>query len=477
MKKIITAINNPQLNEELKKEENFEIIGKDVQYKEAILEVLEKNNTIDLIIVNEKIPGEINLEILIKKIKLINEKIKIIFILEKENNELEKILIKNKIIDIYYNNKINLKELIKIINKKEMNMEEEIIKLKKIIEEKNIKDKVVEKKIKEANHFWKEKIAEVKSKRRENMSTKIITFSGNHKSGKTTLALIISQQLSQKNYKVLLVDGDMEKQDLSFILNKERNGNFKNKKTKSQKRNFENFYKTNKKKNFNKSQLNKINRNKELIKRKNFFKNKKIRNNKQIKKKKYFINKKNKIYSYKIMKSIKKDIKKISKNLDLFYGLNNLFKNKNRQNEKKVSFVIYHFLENVKEKYDYIIIDLSKNNLRQINIEFLKNSELNFIFLESNLLGVKEFKELYENYKKEREIKENSLHIVLNKKNILSINKRLIAKTISYKNKIFEIKENKFYYFCINHSYKRKIILKNKTIKSNLNKIINKITN
>ena len=262
MKKIITAINNPQLNEELKKEENFEIIGKDVQYKEAILEVLEKNNTIDLIIVNEKIPGEINLEILIKKIKLINEKIKIIFILEKENNELEKILIKNKIIDIYYNNKINLKELIKIINKKEMNMEEEIIKLKKIIEEKNIKDKVVEKKIKEANHFWKEKIAEVKSKRRENMSTKIITFSGNHKSGKTTLALIISQQLSQKNYKVLLVDGDMEKQDLSFILNKERNGNFKNKKTKSQKRNFENFYKTKNKKNFNKSQLNKINRNK-----------------------------------------------------------------------------------------------------------------------------------------------------------------------------------------------------------------------
>ena len=133
IKKIITAINNPQLNKELKKEKNFEVIGKDIQYKEAVLEILEKNNFIDLIIMSEKIPGEINLEKLIEKIKLINNKIKIIFILEQENEKLEKILIKNKIFDIYYNNKINLNELIKIINKKENNLEEEIIKLKKII--------------------------------------------------------------------------------------------------------------------------------------------------------------------------------------------------------------------------------------------------------------------------------------------------------------------------------------------------------
>ena len=135
MKKILTAINNPKLNEELKKESNFQILGKDIQYKEAILEVLEKNNKIDLIILSDKIPGEIKLENLIEKIKLENDKIKIIFILEKENNKIEKILIKNNIIDIYYNDKINLKELIKIINKQEINMEEEIIKLKKIIKE------------------------------------------------------------------------------------------------------------------------------------------------------------------------------------------------------------------------------------------------------------------------------------------------------------------------------------------------------
>ena len=43
MKKIITAINNPNLNEKLKQENNLEIICKDIQYKEAILEILLEN--------------------------------------------------------------------------------------------------------------------------------------------------------------------------------------------------------------------------------------------------------------------------------------------------------------------------------------------------------------------------------------------------------------------------------------------------
>ena len=149
MKKIVTAINNPKLNEELKKEKDLKIIGKDIQYKEAILEILEKNKNINLIIINENLPGEIDLEILIKKIKLINKMIKIIFILEKENNKLEEILIKNQIIDIYYNNKINLKNLIEIINKKEISMEEEIIKLRKIIKENDISNRKIQ------NKFWR----------------------------------------------------------------------------------------------------------------------------------------------------------------------------------------------------------------------------------------------------------------------------------------------------------------------------------
>ena len=89
MKKIITAINNPNLNEKLKQENNLEIICKDIQYKEAILEILLENKNVDILIINNDLPGEIQTEKLLNEIKVINNKIKIIFILEKENKKIE----------------------------------------------------------------------------------------------------------------------------------------------------------------------------------------------------------------------------------------------------------------------------------------------------------------------------------------------------------------------------------------------------
>ena len=57
--KIITAINNPKLNDELKNEKNIEIICKDIFYKEGILEILENEINIDYIIINSQLEGEI----------------------------------------------------------------------------------------------------------------------------------------------------------------------------------------------------------------------------------------------------------------------------------------------------------------------------------------------------------------------------------------------------------------------------------
>ena len=79
MKKIITAINNPRINNELKSiNKNIKVIGKDIQYKEGILELLEKNKNIDYIILLENLLGKINLFNLLKKINKINKNIKII---------------------------------------------------------------------------------------------------------------------------------------------------------------------------------------------------------------------------------------------------------------------------------------------------------------------------------------------------------------------------------------------------------------
>ena len=83
MKKIITAMGNENLNQKLKKENIFEIVTEDIQYQEGILELLEKDNNIDFLILNELLPGNMDIKKLIEKIKLNNPNIKIILFLEK----------------------------------------------------------------------------------------------------------------------------------------------------------------------------------------------------------------------------------------------------------------------------------------------------------------------------------------------------------------------------------------------------------
>ena len=39
---IITALNNPKINNKLKEQNEFNIIGTDIQYQEGIFEMLEK---------------------------------------------------------------------------------------------------------------------------------------------------------------------------------------------------------------------------------------------------------------------------------------------------------------------------------------------------------------------------------------------------------------------------------------------------
>ena len=72
MTHIITAINNKKIYNELQNNNNIKIISKDIQYKEGILEILEKNQKINFIILKENLPGQIKNIELINKIKIIN---------------------------------------------------------------------------------------------------------------------------------------------------------------------------------------------------------------------------------------------------------------------------------------------------------------------------------------------------------------------------------------------------------------------
>ena len=211
MKKIITALGNPNLNEELKKIQEYKILGPDIQYQEGILEKLERNKDIDFLILSEIIPGEINIIELISKIKEINEKIEIIIILEEEKEELKNRLIEKGVFNIFYNYKITKEEIIKIINKKEINskdeIKEEIELLKKMLLEKN-KKKTKNKKFKKI----KNKIISQKTKNKENYKKenkiKIISVTGANGVGKTMISYMLACQI--KNKKILLIDFSKE---------------------------------------------------------------------------------------------------------------------------------------------------------------------------------------------------------------------------------------------------------------------------
>ena len=184
--KIITAIENKKINEQLNSINDIEILNSDIQYKEGILEYLEKNKNLDLIILKESLPGQINLLNLINEIKKVNNKIKIIILIK--NN----CLYENKTIDNVENiylEKIIIKNILKILNFE--------------------KEKLINKNKDEAN---------------------IIQIIGNSGSGKTTLAAILVEIISKiKNEKVFLIDEEKNKILSNILLKNNHKKNINNK--------------------------------------------------------------------------------------------------------------------------------------------------------------------------------------------------------------------------------------------------------
>ena len=142
--------------------------------------------------------------------------------------------------------------------------------------------------------------------------------------------------------------------------------------------------------------------------------------------------------------------------------------------QKKKINIFFQFL---KQENDFIIFCLSKYNFGLINKEILKKGNKNFILTDSNLLGVKEIERLISFYIKKWKINKASLHIVENKYRSIYINKDLVSKILKIKNEIFVVKEDKKYIFLLDDFFKRDMLLQDKKIKKDLNRIIKIILN
>lgn len=201
MKKIITALGNQVLNNELKKINEFEIVANDLQYKEAIIELLEINENVNYIILSGILPGNITLTDLITKIKIINNNIEIIILLEKREKEIEKKLKEQKIKNVLYIDNIKINDIIKILKNKKINNKT------KIPQEENIKNEI-NRKIKINNNIKKQIKTECK----------VISVLGSNGVGKSIYSVCMSNYLNNKKNKILIIDFDILNNSIHTIL-------------------------------------------------------------------------------------------------------------------------------------------------------------------------------------------------------------------------------------------------------------------
>lgn len=226
MKKVITALANPNVNEKLKKYDKIEVIANDIQYKEGIIELLEEHNQVDFVIISELLQGDIELKDLIEKLKVMDTNIEIIIILEKENKEFENILLAKGNIYIFYNNQVEIKEIAQLIIGKSdtQELEAQIKKLKEmIINNKTIeniqenekydisnKDRItirkqIENEYKEEN---KKGINNILKKNDKKTNAKVVIVLGIEGIGRSLFVANIANALRYKKKKVLIIDVD-----------------------------------------------------------------------------------------------------------------------------------------------------------------------------------------------------------------------------------------------------------------------------
>ena len=224
--RILTALQNPEINRILKEQTNYNVVENDIQYQEGIIEILEKNNKINLIIISELLPGNIGIKETINKIKEFNSDIEIIVILENKNSKIKEFLIQKNIKSIFYNNQITIDELINNIKQKEektsqieINKEIEILKEMILENKKNKKSKTnkIEKikiKIKKEIIILKEIILR-KTGETINRKNAIISIVGAAGVGKSVFISLFSKNI--KNKKILIIDFDIFNKSLDLI--------------------------------------------------------------------------------------------------------------------------------------------------------------------------------------------------------------------------------------------------------------------
>lgn len=399
--KIITALRNPEINEELAKTKENEILGKDIQYMEGVIEKLEKEKDVDVLIISDNLLGEINIYEFILKIKEY-KLIDIFYFIDNKNEKLKSYLKENKINNIFLNEEISINKINNLLENNKNEIKKELINLKNIILENN-KNNI--KKINKIN-LLKNKLKNKLAEKEKIIKNKVVTVAGPSGVGKSIFCVLFSL-INKTNNKILIIDFDILNNSINTILGTKKYPS-------------------------------------------------KIRNK---------INERNEINNIKANELIIK----LNKNIDLICGIELLF-----EEENKISFLkIKDMLEQLRQKYNLIIIDTSSECFLEYNKSIINYSDKVIFLAEANISELKKSKNLLKILIENWGIEKRKINIIFNKINKNSIDEKILKNIFSEFKILGKINFSNVYNLIINKNLKINLI--NKKIKKEYIKINKKI--
>ena len=208
MKKIVTALGNSTLNDELKKYSKYDVLAEDLFYQEAVLDI-SKMKEIDVIIISALLQGQYDMIEFLKEVKKNNITTRVILIVDTISEEDKNILISKGIFDILYDDEIQIIDVIEAIDR------EEPINIKKQFEKELTEKLIGEDILKENKEEFMSKVNTIV----EIQKQEVITIFGTPGSGKSTMISNLVKHFSRKTKsKILLIDLDTLSGNLDEIL-------------------------------------------------------------------------------------------------------------------------------------------------------------------------------------------------------------------------------------------------------------------
>lgn len=192
MKRIITAMGNPTLNNELKKYAQYDVITGDLFYQDAVIDILEEENA-EVLTLSGLLQGQWELNDFIDRIRKVNQQIRIIIVMDELDTEIKCGLLERGIQDIFLDETVEVKDILESIEREEP-IRKKLEKAKFKLEEKN-----------ENSYNSEEKVVVVK----ECQKQEIIAISGTNGVGKSTIVYNFARCLASKSEsKILVIDFD-----------------------------------------------------------------------------------------------------------------------------------------------------------------------------------------------------------------------------------------------------------------------------